>query len=297
MSKQEEVKDLQNIKDQIKKIDQKIIDQVRNIDQKFVDRNKKFEENIHDQITKLDQNLNKDISTLDQKVSEQITKVQKESKEQFKQLEMKLNDQFNIINKKIEDITNLYDQELKDKISTLELKLEEKLNNLNNKYIELENRHKQLIDSIENRIRAIGDNLKAVSDDLSIKIQQFKEGFETKEEVLRDMFKKFESENIEFHESLKPILENLKSQQDLVKISMDVLKKQIYESAKEWISEEIKLACKNKEKEILMNLWIDEMKDIINNLDKLKETNPKDFKIHINEIYATIESFKQKFMK
>lgn len=50
-------------------------------------------------------------------------------------------------------------------------------------------------------------------------------------------------------------------------------------------------------KEILMNLWIDELKEIIDNLDKLKEINPKDLKLHINEISSTIESFKQKFIK
>ncbi|MFX0142383.1 MAG: hypothetical protein ACFFDN_52570, partial [Candidatus Hodarchaeota archaeon] len=87
-----------------------------------------------------------------------------------------------------------------------------------------------------------------------------------------------------------------KSQQDLVKITLDVQKKQIFESAQEWINDEIKLACKNKEKEILMNLWIDELKNIINNLDKLKEIHPKDLKLHINEISSTIESFKQKFI-
>ena len=83
------------------------------------------------------------------------------------------------------------------------------------------------------------------------------------------MFKKFNEENIEYQNNLKPILEDLKSEQDLVKITVDVLKKQIHESAKEWIDEEIKLACKNKEKEILMNLWIDEMKNIIDNLPQV----------------------------
>jgi len=93
------------------------------------------------------------------------------------------------------------------------------------------------------------------------------------------------------------MLESLKSEQDLIKISLDVLKKQIKDSAKEWINDEIKLACKNKEKEILMNLWIDELKQIIDNLDKLRELHPKELKLHINEILSTIESFKQKFVK
>jgi len=78
---------------------------------------------------------------------------------------------------------------------------------------------------------------------------------------------------------------------------VDVLKKQIKENAKEWITDEIKLVCKNKEKEILMNLWIDELKEIIGNLDRLKDMHPKELKLHINEISSTINSFKQKFVK
>jgi hypothetical protein len=43
-----------------------------------------------------------------------------------------------------------------------------------------------------------------------------------------------------------------------------------------------------------MNLWIDELKGIINDFDKLKELNPKDLKIQINEITQLISSFKEK---
>ena len=111
------------------------------------------------------------------------------------------------------------------------------------------------------------------------------------------MIKKIDEENIEFKNNLDPVLENLKSEQDLVKIAVDVLKKQIKESAKEWIDDEIKLACKSKEKEILMNVWIDELKEIIGDIDKLKEIHPKELKLHINEISSTIESIKQKFIK
>ncbi|MFW9878889.1 MAG: hypothetical protein ACFFG0_37895, partial [Candidatus Thorarchaeota archaeon] len=129
------------------------------------------------------------------------------------------------------------------------------------------------------------------------KFQRFREEFDIKEEVFRDMLKKFEEDSNEFRKNLKPELEDIKSQQDLIKITMDVLKKQIFESAKEWINDEIKLACKNKEREILMNLWIDELKEVIGDLDKLKETTPKGLKIHINEISTTIDSFRQKFVK
>jgi len=141
------------------------------------------------------------------------------------------------------------------------------------------------------------DYHKSVEEDFSSKLKIFTEEVETKEEVLRDMLKKFEADNTEFKNNLKPVLETLKSQQDLVKITLDVQKKQIHDSAKEWINDEIKLACKNKERDILMNIWIDEMKEIIDNLDKLKDIHPKELKLHINEISTTIASFKQKYVK
>jgi hypothetical protein len=136
-----------------------------------------------------------------------------------------------------------------------------------------------------------------MNEDLFNKMQTIKEEFNIKDTVLRDIEKKHNEENTKFQNQLQPVLESLKSQQDVNKMKMDVLKKQLYESAKEWISTEMKAAVREKEKEILMNVWIDEMKEIINNVDQLKKMNPKELKLQLNEISSTIESFKQKFVK
>ena len=136
-----------------------------------------------------------------------------------------------------------------------------------------------------------------MNEDLFNKMQTIKEEFNIKDTVLRDIEKKHNEENTKFQNQLQPVLESLKSQQDVNKMKMDVLKKQLYESAKEWISTEMKAAVREKEKEILMNVWIDEMKEIINNVDLLKKMNPKELKLQLNEISSTIESFKQKFVK
>ncbi|MFW9895704.1 MAG: hypothetical protein ACFFD7_07860 [Candidatus Thorarchaeota archaeon] len=129
------------------------------------------------------------------------------------------------------------------------------------------------------------------------KIQNIKEEFDVKDTVLRDIEKKHNEENIKFQNQIKPILENIKSQQDLTEMKMDMLEKQIFENAKEWISNEMQTAVKNKEKEILMNLWISELREIIENIDQLKRMNPKELKLQLNEIASTIESFKQKLSK
>jgi hypothetical protein len=151
-------------------------------------------------------------------------------------------------------------------------------------------------ESIEENNKSLLERIKEMNDDFLNKIQKIKEEFDVKEVVLRDIEKKHNEDNTKYQNQLKPVLENLRSQQDLTKIKMDTLEKQIYESAKEWISNEMKTAVKNKEREILMNLWIGEMKEIIDNVDQLKKMNPKDLKLQLNEIASTIESFKQKFM-
>lgn len=195
----------------------------------------------------------------------------------------------------------MFEGELKEKFTNLNNKLEENFKTLN---LKIENNFKVItqklnenVNALEEKIGSLLGRIKSVEEDFSTKLKIFNEEFEIKEEVLRDIFKKFETDNTEFKNNLKPVLETLKSQQDLVKITLDVQKKQIYESAKEWINDEIKLACKNKEREILMNLWIDELKEIIDNLDKLKEMHPKELKLHINEISSVIGLFKQKFIK
>lgn len=222
-------------------------------------------------------------------------------KNELKELDEKIIGQGTMTNRKIEDLANMFEKELTEKFTIIEEKLEENFKTLNlelkTKFKDTDQKLRDNVNMLEEKIGSLLDRIKTVEEDFSSKLKIFTEEFDTKEEVLRDMLKKIEADNTEFKNSLKPVLETLKSQQDLVKITLDVQKKQIHDSAKEWINDEIKLACKNKEKEILMNLWIDELKEIIENLDKLKDINPKELKLHFNEISSTIGAFKQKFIK
>ncbi|MFX1343536.1 MAG: hypothetical protein ACFFAI_00400 [Promethearchaeota archaeon] len=295
------MKDFQNLKEQMKKIDQKLNQQIKSLDQKTLDIMNKSEKRLTDQLKKIEQKIENDINKLDQNITNQIIKLEQGSIDKIDRFEKRLDEQIDIINKEIEDITNIFDQELGDKFNNLNTKIEGNNKKLIEELESTSSKHdKNLNDQIlnvEDKIKIIINSIKAVNDDFSLKFQKMKGEFDTKEEVLRDMLKKFEEDSIEFKNTLQPELEDIKSQQDLVKITVDVLKKQIFESAKEWINDEIKLACKNKEREILMNLWIDELKEVIENFDKLKQTNPKELKIHINEISNTIDSFRQRFIK
>ncbi|MFX1390844.1 MAG: hypothetical protein ACFE9Z_12340 [Promethearchaeota archaeon] len=269
--------------------------------QKLKDQVSKLEDKLSDQLKKLDQKSDQQIINLEKKLTENVNKLVSDLKDVLAKLDNKLNDQKETTNRKIEELANMFEKELKDKYAALENKLEENFKKLKEdmefNFSNFDERLKKHGYNLENEVKTLQKDIRTLDNEFSSNLKNFKDEFLIKEEVLRDLIKKTNEENIEFKNNLNPILESLKSEQDLVKITVDVLKKQIRESAKEWIDDEIKIACKSKEREILMNLWIDEMKEIINNLDKLKELHPKELKLRINEISSIIDSFKNKFKK
>ncbi len=96
---------------------------------------------------------------------------------------------------------------------------------------------------------------------------------------------------------IKSELEEIKSQQDVLKISYTISEKRLLEKIQSMIYTEIRMVCQDKEKEILMNIWIDKLNEIVTDFEKLKKVNPQEFNIQINEISKTIELFKLKLQK
>lgn len=229
------------------------------------------------------ENLKDHIKIVNQKINKQL-----------KNLENHTNAQLNSLIKR-------FNQDLETKLSSLHDKFEEYLNTMNDdvekKFSSLNNQFADFKNEMEGKIQIIINNIKKANNASLVRSQKIKEEFDTKEEILRDMLKQIDEKTDEFKNTLTPELKNLKSEQDLVKITVDVLKKQIFESTKELINEEIRVACKNKEKEILMNLWIEELNEIIHNLDNLKKLHPKELKLHINEIFSIVDSYKSRLSK
>jgi hypothetical protein len=225
---------------------------------------------------------------------DQIKKNNQKISEQLKNLENRNDEQVN-------ELIKRFNQDLENKLISLNDKIDHNYKTMKDdvekKYSSLNNQITDLKKEIDGKIQNISNNIKTISNDSLVRSQRIREDFDTKEEILRDMLMKIEEKSKDFKNTLTPQLKNLKSEQDLVKISLDVLKKQIYDSTKNLISEEIRLACKNKEKEILMNLWIDELNEIIQNIDKLKKLHPKELKLQINEIFSIVDSYKARFSK
>ena len=63
------------------------------------------------------------------------------------------------------------------------------------------------------------------------------------------------------------------------------------------IFSEVRNACGDKENEILMKVWINELKDILSDFEKFKKMHAKEFTVKIEEISNTIDIFKQKLVK
>ena len=115
--------------------------------------------------------------------------------------------------------------------------------------------------------------------------------------LLQQLIKKFDEQFTKDKRHINEELETLKGQQDVLKISYTVNEKQLLEKIGAMISGEVRNACSDKEREILMNVWIKELKGIIHDFEKLKKVHPREFNLKMNEIADTIELFRQKIVR
>ena len=110
------------------------------------------------------------------------------------------------------------------------------------------------------------------------------------------MINKFNEELLKHKTSMKEGMEKLKTQQDVLRISYTINEKKLMDKINSSIAEVINKRIEGKESEILMKIWINEFKEIINDFEKLKKLKPKEFSVRLNEISDTIEIFKQKLL-
>jgi len=213
------------------------------------------------------------------KVEEISEKNLQKLKEQLSKLNQKLKDQDKTFSHNLEELAKVFDQKLEDGLLMLDQK---KINQVNN---------------IESNFNTLLENMEVIKNQIASNTEQIQVQLKTQEEIIMDMIHKFNEQMLNDKTKINSDIEQLKNNQDVFKINIDTIEKRVLETVESMIYSEVRMACRNKEKEILMNLWIDELKEIISNLDKLKELHPKDFKLYINEISSTVESFKKKILK
>jgi len=144
------------------------------------------------------------------------------------------------------------------------------------------------------QVNKLDYEVKNLKNDHNSNQRRMEQTISTQEEIIMDMIKKFNDEFIQHRTNILQDFESLKTQQDVLKISYAVNEKKLLEKLKTVINDEIKNRIDGKESEILMKIWIEEFKDIIDNFEKLKKLKPKEFSVRLNEIANTIELFKQK---
>lgn len=209
--------------------------------------------------------------------------------------------------KKLTEVTVKDFEKIIDKMDNLEKKLleikityDDQLDRVQNELAELKELfglNQKLVDrdkGYDGRLTSLRSELTEVRNLLTRNQQDIEEHIKTQEEIIVSLINKFNDQALTKFNQFTSEIEELKNQQDVLRISYTLNEKKLMEKIKETISNEIKNAVGDKEKEILMNLWIRKLKEIITDFEKLKSQNPQDFSIQINQIADTIEAFKKK---
>jgi len=157
-----------------------------------------------------------------------------------------------------------------------------------------------LIDQVKNTdndIHFIKEEIKSIKNDILSSQERIEQTIKTQEEIIMDMINRFNDELLKHKSTMNEDMEKLKTQQDVLRISYTINEKKLMDKINSSIREVINRRIEGKEIEILMKIWINEFKEIINNFEKLKKLKPKEFSVRLNEISDTIEVFKQKILE
>ncbi|MFX0042281.1 MAG: hypothetical protein ACFE8L_05160 [Candidatus Hodarchaeota archaeon] len=151
-----------------------------------------------------------------------------------------------------------------------------------------------ITNELKENVEFIKENIRKIENEIAIYKERTEETIRTQEDIIMSMVYKFNDQFLQEKNKIIADLESVKTQFDVLKISFTVNENQLLEKLRTMIREELKNVITGKEDEILMKLWIDELKRIITNFENLKKVHPKEFNLQIEEISNTIDIFKQK---
>ena len=196
----------------------------------------------------------------------------------------KLNNVINSLKSVPKSIKNLEEQfdKAQDRIDSVK-KNSETIQNLANQMIELGT-------SMESAKKEI----LAIKNDISLNQERMEQTIKTQEEIIMDMINKFNEQLLMHKSQIQKDVETIKTQQDVLRISYTVNEKKLMDKINKSITKSLRKLIQGKESELLMKIWVDEFREIIENFENLKKLKPKEFSIRLTEISDTIEIFKQK---
>ena len=152
------------------------------------------------------------------------------------------------------------------------------------------------VSNLEREMKYVKQEMTSIKNDIISSRERSEQTIRTQEEIIMDMINKFNEELLQHKSSMREDIETLKTQQDVLKISYTINEKTFMDKVNSSISQIINKQVEGKENEILMKIWIGELKEIIRDFEKLKKLKPKEFTVRLNEISDTIDIFKQKIM-
>jgi len=150
------------------------------------------------------------------------------------------------------------------------------------------------ITKLETSIESAKEDISAIKKDISLNQERMEQTIKTQEEIIMDMINKFNDQLLIHKSQMKEDVETLKTQQDVLKISYTVNEKKLMNKINTSITKSLRKLIQGKESELLMKIWVEEFREIIENFENLKKLKPKEFSIRLTEISNTIEIFKQK---
>ena len=200
--------------------------------------------------------------------------------EQTKKLNNSI-DLFKSTPKKVKNLEEQFDK-VKDKIDSVK-KISETVKNLAHQVTEL-----------ETSMKSAKEEISAIKKDISFNQERMEQTIKTQEEIIMDMINKFNEQLLIHKSQMQKDVETIKTQQDVLRISYTINEKKLMDKINTSITKGLRKILQGRENELLMKIWIDEFREIIENFENLKKAKPKEFSIRLTEISDTIEIFKQK---
>ncbi len=150
------------------------------------------------------------------------------------------------------------------------------------------------INKLEISLESAEKEISTIKRNTSLNQERMEQTIKTQEEIIMDMISKFNEQLLIHKSKMQEDVETLKTQQDVLRISYTVNEKKLMDKINASITKALRKLIQGKENELLMKIWVDELKEIIENFENLKKLKPKEFSIKLIEISDTIEIFKQK---
>ena len=189
--------------------------------------------------------------------------------------------------KKLEELSLKSFQKLAEQVEKLQIENSKLSTKFNDAQKDLTQRNNDLENHLVQEIKEIKKTISNTE-------EKIEETIKVQEDIIMGMMQKFNEEYYKHKTIVLKELEALKNEQDILKISYTINENKLLEQIKSVVQTEFNNKIKGQEAELLMKLWIDDLKEIISNFENLKKANPKEFSVQLREISDTINVFKQK---